>query len=245
MPFGNWSGGHTTNWDLNAPDQNSLELTTVFKRDAFNHGIIVNSRGERFLDEGEDFSGLIYARLGQVIMAQPGRVAWQVYDAKSIPILPPEYHDPHSSRVTADTLEALAAKMDGVARGRFLETVREYNHSIRSEVPLDRTIKDGRCTVGLPVPKSNWAAPIDEPPFEAYPVTTGITFTFGGIRIDGGARVLDVDGQVIPRLYAAGEMIGGLFYFNYPGGAGLTSAAVIGRAAGKSAVEDLRSLPQR
>jgi tricarballylate dehydrogenase len=235
MPYGNWSGAHTTNWDLNAPDQNRLELTTVFKRDSFNLGIIVNANGLRFLDEGEDFSGLIYARLGAVILQQPGRVAWQVFDAKAAGQLPPEYHDPRSTRVTADSLEALAAAMPGVDAQRFLATVREFNAAIAEDVPFDRSVRDGRCTRGLAPPKSNWAQAIDTAPFEAYPVTTGITFTFGGVKVDGTARVLDGDGHVIPGLYAAGEMVGGLFYYNYPGGMGLTSAAVLGRLAGRAA----------
>jgi tricarballylate dehydrogenase len=87
----------------------------------------------------------------------------------------------------------------------------------------------------LPVPKSNWANPIDQPPFEAYAVSCGITFTFGGLRITTDAQVLDTDGAAIPGLYAAGELVGGLFYFNYPGGTGLMSGAVFGRIAGHSA----------
>ena len=84
-------------------------------------------------------------------------------------------------------------------------------------------------------PKSNWANTLDEPPFEAFAVTCGITFTFGGLRIDTSGRVLDSDLIVIPGLYAAGELVGGLFYFNYPGGAGLMSGAVFGRLAGDTA----------
>jgi tricarballylate dehydrogenase len=241
MPYGHWSGCHTTNWDTNAPEQNTLDLATVFKRDSFNHGIMVNRRGERFQDEGEDLSGLIYARLGRIIQAQPRGVAWQIYDGKAVPLLPPEYHAPQSNRVVADTLDELAGKVDGIDRERFLATVHEYNAAVRDDRPFDPSRKDGRSTVGLAIPKSNWARRIDEPPFEAYGVTTGITFTFGGVRIDLDARVLDADGHAIPGLYAAGEMVGGLFYHNYPGGAGLTSSAVIGRVAGRSAVADART----
>ena len=91
--------------------------------------------------------------------------------------------------------------------------------------------------MGLAVPKSNWANPIDEPPFEAYAVTCGITFTFGGVKVDTSARVIDVDGKAIPGLYAAGEMVGGLYYFGYPSGSGLMSGAVFGRTAGRSAAQ--------
>ncbi len=238
VPFGNWSGCHSTNWDLNAPDQNNLELTTVFKRDSFNLGIVVNQRGERFLDEGEDFGGLMYARLGHLILEQPGQRAWQIYDAQSTPMLPPEYHDNRSTRLTADTLESLAAQMDGVDQARLLQTISNYNASIQRDTPFDRTTKDGRGTNGLSPEKSNWATAINQAPFEAFAVTTGITFTFGGVRVDTSGRVLNILGSAIPGLYAAGEMVGGLFYFNYPGGAGLTSAAVFGRLAGAAAVGD-------
>jgi tricarballylate dehydrogenase len=243
MPYGNWSGCHTTNWDLNAPDQNTLELNTVFKRDSFNYGILVNRRGQRFLDEGEDFGGLMYARLGRVIMEQPGQTVWQIYDAQSSPLLLPEYHAERSSaerssKVIAGSIEEMVSRMEGVDRPALLATIAGYNAAVRRDVPFDPRTKDGKTAVGLSIPKSNWATPIEQPPFEAYPCTNGITFTFGGVRIDLQGRVLDVDGNVIPRLYAAGEMVGGLFYFNYPGGAGLASAAVFGRLAGRSAASD-------
>ena len=94
-----------------------------------------------------------------------------------------------------------------------------------------------RGTDGLDPPKSNWANPLDTAPYEAYAVTCGITFTFGGVRIDAEARVLDRAGHPIPGLHAAGELVGGLFYHNYPGGSGLASGAVFGRRAGASAAE--------
>jgi tricarballylate dehydrogenase len=238
MPYGNWSGCHAVNWDLNAPEQNELEYSMLWTRSSFNHGIIVNQRGERFLDEGEDVSVLIYAKLGQIILAQPGRMAWQVFDAKASSLLSANYRDERSTRATADTLEGLAKQMPGINQGRFIATVAEYNRAVRTDVPFDAATKDGRGTSGLTVNKSNWAQTLDTPPYEAYGVVPGITFTFGGIRIDLDGRVLDVDGYVIPGLFAAGEMVGGLFYFNYPGGSGLTSAAVFGRIAGETAARE-------
>jgi tricarballylate dehydrogenase len=105
-----------------------------------------------------------------------------------------------------------------------------------SEVPFEHTIKDGRGTRGLDPPKSNWARALDTPPFEAYATTCGVTFTFGGVRIDpASGQVVDLIRQPIPGLYAAGEMVGGLFYFNYPSGTGLVSGAVFGRLAGTGA----------
>ena len=102
---------------------------------------------------------------------------------------------------------------------------------------------DGRGTVGLPIPKSNWAIILDTQPFEAYAVTCGLTFTFGGLKIDGSARVIDTDGQVIPGLYAAGELVGGIFYFNYPGGTGLMNGAVFGKIAGTAAGQRAAQMP--
>jgi tricarballylate dehydrogenase len=116
-----------------------------------------------------------------------------------------------------------------------LEEIQRYNAAVRQDVPFNPNVKDGRCTTGLAVNKSNWANTIDMPPFEAYAVTCGITFTFGGLRINTDAQVISTDGEPIAGLYAAGELVGGIFYFNYPGGSGLTNGAVFGRIAGASA----------
>ena len=237
MPCGNWSGCHSASWDLGAPDVNSLALGAVFKRDDFLYGIMVNARGERFVDEGADVRALTYAKMGRAILAQPGQVAWQIFDRKAAHLLTDAYRAARATRYRAETLAELANQLDGVDRDALLATVERFNRAVRRDVPFDASRKDGRGTAGLEVPKSNWAAAIDEPPFEAYPVTCGITFTFGGVRIDQGGRVIDVDGAAIQGLYAAGELVGGLFYFNYPGGAGLMAAAVFGRIAGRSAAQ--------
>jgi len=96
-------------------------------------------------------------------------------------------------------------------------------------------VKDGKCTEGLKINKTNWATPIDEAPFEAYAVTCGVTFSFGGVKVSTQAEVEDTGGRPIPGLFAAGEMVGGIFYHNYPGGTGLTSGAVFGKLAGTTA----------
>jgi tricarballylate dehydrogenase len=235
MPFGNWSGCHSASWDLNAPDVNELALGSIFKRDDFVCGIVVNARGERFVDEGADLRSLAYAKLGRVVLAQPGQVAWQIYDNKVLHLLHGEYRVRQSARFRADTLEALAAQLEGIERTQMLATIHQFNAAVPRGIPYDASRKDGRSTQGLAMPKSNWALTIDQPPFEAYAVTCGITFTFGGVRTDSGGRVMDVQGAPIPGLFAAGAMVGGLFYFNYPGGSGLVSAAVLGRTAGAAA----------
>jgi tricarballylate dehydrogenase len=101
-------------------------------------------------------------------------------------------------------------------------------------------VKDGRGTRGLALPKSNWAQALDTPPYVGFAVTTGITFTFGGLKIDDTGRVIDCEQRAIPGLFAAGELVGGLFYHNYPGGAGLMAGAVFGRIAGRSAAAAAR-----
>jgi len=150
-------------------------------------------------------------------------------------LLRPEYGIQRVTKVRAQTLEELAAKLDDVNAEGFLRTVRAFNAAVRSDVPFDPYTRDGRGTVGLEPAKSNWANAIDQPPFEAYATTCGITFTFGGLRVDADAQVLDHDAAKIAGLHAAGEMVGGIFYFNYPSGAGLVSGAVFGRLAGASA----------
>jgi len=150
-------------------------------------------------------------------------------------LLRDEYRIRQVTKVTANTLEELVAKLDDVNPARALETLRAYNAAIRTDIAFDPNVKDGRRTEGLAVPKSNWANLLDTPPYEAYAVSCGITFTFGGLRITTDAQVVDTDGNAMPGLYAAGELIGGLFYFNYPGGTGLMSGSVFGRIAGGSA----------
>src|SRR5690606_23833537 len=133
-----------------------------------------------------------YAKYGREILNQPGQFAWQIFDSKVLPLLRDEYRIRGVTKVSADTLEALATKLEGVEGDAFLEEVSRYNSAVRTDVPFDPTIKDGRGTTGLALPKSNWAQTIDEPPFEAYQVGCGITFTFGGVRVDPkSAQVID------------------------------------------------------
>ncbi|HLY80936.1 MAG TPA: FAD-binding protein, partial [Caulobacteraceae bacterium] len=137
--------------------------------------------------------------------------------------------------VRADTLEDLCGKLEDVNADAALATLRAFNAAVKTDVPFDPNVKDGRGAVGLAVPKSNWANPLDAPPFEAWAVTCGVTFTFGGLKIDRQARVIDAEGAPLVGLYAAGELVGGLFYNNYPGGSGLMAGAVFGKIAGESA----------
>jgi tricarballylate dehydrogenase len=140
-----------------------------------------------------------------------------------------------ATKVRADTLEELVNRMQDVNPQGFLKTISDYNAAVTRDVSFDPNVKDGKRTVGLAVDKTNWANTMEKPPFEAYSVGCGITFTFGGLKIDTSTRVLDIEDTPLPGLYAAGELVGGLFYFNYPGSAGLMAGAVFGRIAGREA----------
>ncbi|WP_203137064.1 FAD-dependent tricarballylate dehydrogenase TcuA [Microbacterium sp. JZ31] len=232
---GDWSTCHSVQWDAGAEhNESNRELTNRLTRQSYPLGIIVNRHGERFLDEGADFRNYTYAKYGREILAQPGSVAWQVFDAALRPALRTEEYDmPGIGVHTADTLEELADAA-GIARDGFVATVEGFNASIDRDAPYDPTVKDGRAAHTAP-PKSNWASPIETPPFYAFPVTCGITFTFGGVKGDLDGRVLGADGTPIPGLFACGEMLGGLFSGNYPGGSGLAAGMVFGRRTGAAA----------
>lgn len=234
-PAGNWSGSHAVQWDMNAPEFGDLKVGDGYQKHSYPWGVLFNNRGERFVDEGADFRNYTYAKYGGIVLQQPGQVAWQIFDQQVAHLLRDEYRIREVSTVKADTLEELAAKMEGMNAAAFVENAEKYNASIDTSIPFDPNVKDGRAARLSPIPKSNWANTLTEPPFEAFQVTCGITFTFGGLRIvpDSGA-VLDTDGRTIPGLFACGELVGGLFYFNYPGGTGLTSGSVFGKIAGTS-----------
>jgi tricarballylate dehydrogenase len=235
VPHGNWSGCHSVGWDRNAPEFGDLAVGDGFQKHSYPFGIMVNATGKRFVDEGADFRNYTYAKYGSVVLRQPGQFAWQVFDAKSEDLLRDEYRIREITRVQSDTIEGLSTQLDGVNADEFVATVTEFNAAVQQDVPFDPTVKDGRGTDGLDVPKSNWANALDTPPYKAFAVTCGVTFTFGGLKIDTSGQVIDMEGAVIPGLYAAGELVGGLFYNNYPGGSGLTSGSVFGRLAGASA----------
>jgi tricarballylate dehydrogenase len=235
MPWGNWSGAHAVGWDLHAPPFGDLSVGDAFQKHSYPLSVMINAHGCRFLDEGADFRNYTYAKYGREILAQPGQMAWQVFDAKIIPLLRDEYRIRRVTKVTGKSLPELASKLEGVDADQFLRTIDEYNAAVQQDVAFNPNVKDGRGTVGLAINKSNWANTVDTPPFEAYGVTCGVTFTFGGLRIDEQAQVIDTEGDPLKGLFAAGELVGGIFYFNYPGGTGLTNGSVFGRIAGNAA----------
>jgi len=157
----------------------------------------------------------------------------QLFDAKTIDMVRDEYRIKQVTKFTSDTLEGLAEGL-GIDKEGLLATVREFNAACQPG-SYNPAVLDGVKTAGISPPKSNWALPIDKAPFTGFAVTCGITFTFGGLKIDEGGAVQDTTEQTIPGLYAAGELVGGIFWGNYLGGAGLMSGAVFGRLSGASA----------
>ena len=234
-PYGNWSGCHAVGWDMNAPEFGDLAVGDKFQKHSYPWAIMVNATGKRFVDEGADFRNYTYAKYGRVILEQPGQFAWQIFDQKTKAMQRDEYNIRQITKVTANTIEELAEKLDGVDAAQFVNTISEYNAAVKQDIPYNPNVKDGRCTDGLEIDKSNWAHTVDEPPYEGYAVTCGVTFTFGGLRVSTDAQVISTDYKPIPGLYAAGELVGGIFYLNYPGGSGLTSGSVFGKIAGASA----------
>lgn len=238
MSYGQWSGSHAVGWDKNAPEFGDLAIGHGYQKHSYPFSIMVNANGNRFVDEGADFRNYTYAKYGREILAQPGQFAWQIFDKKTLHLLNKEEYLPdHATKISAESLDELVEKLaqEGVDKQGLLQTLSHYNQAVNEDTPFNPNIKDGRQTNGLSIPKTNWANTIEEPPFEAYGVTCGLTFTFGGLKINSQGEVQDLSQRTIPGLYAAGELVGGLFYFNYPGGSGLMAGSVFGKIAGENA----------
>jgi succinate dehydrogenase/fumarate reductase flavoprotein subunit len=232
---GNWSGCHSTAWDAAAPkDAGDPVLTNAFTKSGYPLGIMVNTDGKRFVDEGVDFRNYTYAKFGREILKQPGGIAFQVWDGKAVRWLRQEEYADEVLRqkIVAHSMEELAQEMyptEQLSRDAFLVTLKEYNQAVRAhrkafpEGKWDPAVKDGLSTQSqfkrLLLPKSNWALAIDQAPFMAVKVTCGITFTFGGLKIEPetAAVISKHNDKPIPGLFGCGEMVGGLFWGNYPG----------------------------
>lgn len=237
QPFGNWSGAHAVAWDLNAPATGNRIVADLYQKHSYPYGLIVNVDGERFVDEGADIRNYTYAKYGRAILAQPERAAFQLFDQRTAHLLRDEYHVRQVTMAQADTIAELADSL-GVDPDGLQRTVEAYNMSCSEHGTDDfnPSTLDGVGTRGINPPKSNWALPFDSPPYQGYAVTCGITFTFGGLKIDPrSGQVLDTEDRPMAGLYAAGELVGGLFYNNYAGGSGLMAGSVFGRIAGRSA----------
>jgi tricarballylate dehydrogenase len=232
QPAGQWGDYHSAVIDARSP-KTECGVTALYN---FQMGIIVDSQGRRFLDEGEDFRDNTYVKFGKAIIEQADGLACCIFDQQMVereefgrawrPVGPPG---------EAPTVRELAVAL-GIPPDNLERTVREFNAAVQpGELDLDRL--DGKRTSGIHPAKSNWALPLERPPFVAVPVTGGITFTFGGLKVDASARVIDTSGRVIEGLYAAGELMGEVFYYNYPGATSVLRGAVFGRIAGRHAAQ--------
>jgi tricarballylate dehydrogenase len=234
-PAGHWQSGHMSPVDANAPDfetpQHADGRGNTQSRYDYPFGITVNSLGVRFFDEGEAQHSYTYAKTGRAVLAQPGGSAFQIYDQRGIGCFRYPHHN--ATYVEAATIGELAAQI-GIEPKVLEHTVTEFNRAVADDRPFDPSKPDGRATRGLAVPKSNWACRIEMPPFRAYPVTGGITFTFGGVAVDHNAQVISTIDRPIQGLYASGDIMG-LFFHNYPSFTGQTRNAVFGRLAGQTA----------
>lgn len=236
---GNFEGCHAVPMDMNMPNFGNPNIPYIerkkYRKICYFLGVMLNRKGHRFVDEGLNFRNYTYAQYGRAILEQPDGFAWQIFDSKVEPLLYDEYRFWDASYEEADTLEGLIQKMTNIEKEQALQTLNEFNEAVEDSTHFNPSVLDGKRTQGLELDKTNWANKLDNPPFKAYPVRCGITFTYGGLRVDKHAAVLKEDGSAIPGLFACGELVGGVFYFGYPGGSGLTSGAVFGRLAGQSA----------
>ena len=201
---------------------------------AFNYGILVNSEGHRFVDEARGTIDAWYERVTRQIHAQTDGIAWWLYDQRgaSVPNISVGIRTDQPP-VSAPTIEELAIRI-GVPADVLAATVAEFNAACPDDAGFDHSRPDGLATRGLDVPKSNWSRAITEGPFLAYPIIAANVFTFGGLRTDSEAQVVNRSGEPIPGLYAAGE-ITGMYYTNYTGSTSVLRGAVFGRVAGANA----------
>jgi len=223
---GSWSEAVITPVDAASPP---AEGGNRMNRYSYLYGITVDLDGRRFFDEGAGGLAETYGSVGRRILARPGGVAFQLFDAVGEPLLK-HYAYRHAQPARAATVRGLAETL-GVDADALERTVGDYNAACPERAPFDPTRPDGRATRGLTPPKSNWAVPLCEPPFSAYAVTGGVTFTLGGVAVDDRARVLDREGRPLPGLFASGDALG-LFHGGYPSGAGQTRNVVFSRLAG-------------
>ncbi len=241
--YGEWSGCHATPIDSDAPTYGDLKLTDKTNRLSYLYGLMINLDGKRFVDEGEDMVLYTYAKMGREILKQRNAVTFQVFDQKTAPYLETRYNTGVPQE--ANTIEELAEEVDkkyghmGFGKEAFIQSIHDYNAAVQAG-EFDPTRKDGKHTKGARPEKTNWATSIDEPPYLVYGATVGITFTFGGIHVNTDAAVVDHLERPIPGLFATGEIAGGFFYQNYPGGAGLVRGAVFGKISGANAASAAR-----
>jgi tricarballylate dehydrogenase len=227
-PIGDPRQGHAVAIDARAP---KFDGGIVTRLDCVPFGIVVNRDARRFYDEGEDFWPKRYAIWGRLVAQQPDQIAYCLIDAKSIDLFMPSVFPP----LEAGSIREMAARLKLDPAG-LAETLDAFNAAVRPGA-FDPAELDACATEGLEPAKSHWARPLDTPPFYAYPLRPGITFTYLSLTVNRQARVILQDGTPAPNIFAAGEiMSGNILGQGYMAGFGMTIGTVFGRIAGKESV---------
>jgi len=233
--YGDWTKGHGVPINADTEDFGLLSLGETTRRCLFQYSVSVNEQGHRFFDEGRSRKIFMYGETGAEVASQSSNRAFQIFDAKIVnaPAFEQLMYFSSQNHCVANSLTRLA-DMISVPRRTFVKEIEEYNAAVDTTHEFNTSILDGRSTVGINPPRSNYAVKLDMPPFFAFPVCGGITFSYGGIKTNVKSQVLDFEDKPIPGLYAAGEMTGGYFMQSYPANAGLVRGAVTGYSAGRN-----------
>ena len=225
--------GHCVAIDARSPKFDGGIVTRV---DAVSLGIVVNAHAQRFYDEGEDFWPKRYAIWGRLIAGQPNQIGFSIIDAKSMGKFMPPVYPPIKARSVPEL-----ARMLELDAATLAKAIAEFNAAIRPGT-FDHTILDDCCTDGIEPPKTHWARPIDTPPYYAYPLRPGITFTYLGLAVDDKARIIFQDDKPSMNIFAAGEiMAGNVLGKGYLAGIGMAIGTTFGRIAGEEAARHVRA----
>lgn len=227
QPIGDPTQCHAVAIDARAPKFDGGIITRL---DCVVFGIVVNKHARRFYDEGEDVWPKRYAIWGRLVAQQPDQIAYIVFDESSLKLFMPSLYPP----IRAQSVEELAGKL-GLDAATLSKTVDDFNAAVRPGA-FDHTTLDECRTEALTPPKSHWARRLETPPYYAYPVRPGITFTYLGLRVNEEARMVMADGSLAANMFAAGEiMAGNVLGRGYAAGIGMTIGSVFGRMAGRGA----------
>ncbi|WP_136602822.1 FAD-dependent tricarballylate dehydrogenase TcuA [Salinigranum halophilum] len=234
-PAGQWGGGHQVMNDATAAEVEEGRA----RINGYQYSVTLNRDGERFIDEGEDFLLKTYAKFGQKVYDQPKQRAFVVFDSTVDDLVVSQIDtDP----IEAETLRDLFERVDIVDVENALATIQEFNDATSAGTDeFDPYELDGNATEDLAPNKTNWAIPLDEPPYKCFPVRSAMTFAFGGLKITTESQVLDTRQKPIPGLWAVGNSTAEFFYGNYPGGSALSRGATFGQRAGRNAASRANS----
>ena len=236
IPYDDWSTCHASPQDINRPDYDlpgENKSGDYWSRYAYPFSIMVNINGNRFIDEGETWRGLTYAKTGKAILEQKNNMAFQLFDSKHVKAgVLKKYKNP--TKYQAGTLIDIANKIKITDKENFINNINTFNKAVQSGNYNPHKL-DGKKVKNIFPSRSNWALPLDNPPYLAYPVICGMTFCYGGLKTSINGELINKNGDIINGLYAVGEMLGGLWHNNYPSGGGMMAGAVFGKNAGKHA----------